>query len=320
MPRYDEDELARRIFTPDMMQAMNAYSQMGREAAGEYPTMEEVYGPAPEEGSLARAAAESEEYPTMDEVYGPPPGSLTGPVELEDAGYFFPPDDVRDVEPEYDIPGKQVSRLPTTIEEVDVQPEGSLEAAADLSRQDDALEQLGGAARTGVDAFTSGVKGQQAAAAEERRLRPWDPDSTYGRRQALTEEEVSFQRQQGARMVAEEKNYLREMQMRQWAIEGWREGEQRRLQQEFDDYKKMDIDPGKAFGDRSMLENAMGVLSALFGSLAQFSTGRNTGMEIINRVVEQSIDQQRAKMAHAGDAFQQSMNLYQVNQIGRAHV
>lgn len=301
MPRYEEDELARRIFSPDMMAAMQQYSRMGAPPEPEMDFPPDDLRPVPE-GSLEEAA-------TGEMTFLPPLD--------EEAQLFFPPDDVRGVEPEYDIPGKRVERLPTTIEEVDVQPEGSLRAAADLSRADDAIGQLGGAARRGVDTFVEGARAQQAAAAEERRLRPWDPESTYGRRQALEADKQSFERDQDARLRAEEQNYLRQMQMRQWAIEGWREGEMRRLQQEFDDYKKMDIDPGKAFGDRSVLENAMGVASALLGSLAQFSTGRNPGMEIINRVVEQSIDAQRAKMAHAGDAYQQSLNLYQVNLANR---
>ncbi len=54
------------------------------------------------------------------------------------------------------------------------------------------------------------------------------------------------------------------------------------------------LQPGKGWRDASVFKKALAFISVAFGALAQFSTGRNVGLETIHSFIEQDLEQQKS--------------------------
>lgn len=270
------------------------------DAQGNYidPATGEVLVRNPLLGALSGRYGEAAPEPemTMEPEYVGE-GSDERPME-------FPPQQV--------IPGMRVTKLPTRIEEVG--QEGVIPAAAEEAESADAFGRLLSLPGRFAEGFQESARTQAEAKAKAKREAPYAPESTFGSRVGLEREKLGFQQDQNQALSTERAAYERQARVRQAALDGFRDQELTRLRTEFEAWKKTDVDPAKAFGDKNFVQKAMGVLGALFGSQAVFTNGgRNPALEIINRMVEQSIEAQKANLAAKGQQFDASMSLYGLN-------
>lgn len=271
------------------------------------------------------------------------PGEITMPPDRVDPGsdvnpMAFPPDRVAPgaapiydrggvtISPSHGVPDPRFLRAPAAPRRpgepiiapgVDLADDRA-EPAAPTPEDQKALALLTGLPGRFADEFKGSVKRQADAKAEQAWRQPWDPKGTFGRRVALDKEEQDFTLEQDRALEVERARYEHQAEKRAGALKKFRDAELKRLQGEYDEWAKTEVDPKKVFHDANFVEKAMGILGALFGSQAAFSNGgRNPAMEIINRMVDQSIEAQKANLDAKGRKVEGAMNLYQVNLANR---